>query len=145
MWKIPIVLTTLWKISKDAFQIVDTISFFPQNYLIFWLWQYPLLIIWNIYSTFLQICWYFHISFRNLKNFFCEHARGARAIFHVCTHGPLKDHGGSWTQWGYTFVPLESLDTFLLYKLQKYSKYVKFSPVGTFAVSLVRVGILKWF
>ena len=35
MWKIPIVLTTLWKISKDAFHIVDTISVFSQNYLIF--------------------------------------------------------------------------------------------------------------
>ena len=60
---------------------------FPQNYLIFLQWQYALLIIWNIHSIFLkfslQICWYFHKSFRNLPNFFREHARGARAKFHL--------------------------------------------------------------
>ena len=47
-----------------------------------------LLIIWNIFSTFLQlnqkIYGDFHKSFRNLPNFFREHARGARAIFHLC-------------------------------------------------------------
>ena len=46
-----------------------------------------LLIIWNIFSTFLQlnqkIHGDFHKSFRNLPNFFREHARGARAIFHL--------------------------------------------------------------
>ena len=32
----------------------------------------------------LQIYWDFHKSFRNLPKFFREHARGARAIFHLC-------------------------------------------------------------
>ena len=46
-----------------------------------------LLIIWNIPSIFLplsqQIYGDFHKSFRNLSNFFHEHARGARAIFYL--------------------------------------------------------------
>ena len=54
-----------------------------------------MLIIWNISSTFLQLCLHiygdFHISFRNLPNFFREHARGARAIFHL------------WFQWSNSY------------------------------------------
>ena len=46
-----------------------------------------LLIILNTYATFLQfsqqIYGVFHKSFRNLPNFFREHARGACAIFHL--------------------------------------------------------------
>ena len=33
----------------------------------------------------LQICMDFHESFHNLSNFFREHARGTRAIFHLCS------------------------------------------------------------
>ena len=58
------------------------------------------LIIWINFSTFLQlnqkIHGDFHKSFRNLSNFFREHARGARAIFYLCPCAVLfltKLHG----------------------------------------------------
>ena len=52
------------------------------------LWKSSLLILWNIYSKFLQLSLQisgdFRKSFHNLPNFFREHAPGARAIFHLC-------------------------------------------------------------
>ena len=47
--------------------------------------------------------------------------------------GPLKDRGGSWTYWGSTFISLESLDTFLLSRMQNYSNNGKFPLWGIFA------------
>ena len=89
MWKIQIVLSTLWKISQGPFHIVEAINVsstklsqlsncdslhcwsfgtFPPHFLN---WAY-------IFSE------DFHKSFRNLPNFFREHTRGACAIFHLC-------------------------------------------------------------
>ena len=58
---------TLWKISQVGFHIVDIINVSSTK-------SSTLLIIWNIFSTFLQlnqkIYANFHKSFRNLPNFF---------------------------------------------------------------------------
>ena len=80
MWRIQIVLTLLWKISQAAFHIVEIINVSATK-------LSTLLIIWNVFATFLQLSQKiygdFHKSFRNTPNFFREHARGARAIFHL--------------------------------------------------------------
>ena len=44
----------------------------------------PLGYLFHIFNLSLQIYGDFHKSFRNLTKFFREHARGARAIFHLC-------------------------------------------------------------
>ena len=78
--KIQIVLTLLWKISQAAFHIVEIINVSSTK-------LSTLLIIWNIFATFLQLSQQiygdFHKSFRNLPNFFREHGQGSRAIFHL--------------------------------------------------------------
>ena len=80
LWKVYIVISTIRKI-----QIVPHCGKYQKG--LSTLWKSSLFILWNIYSTCLhlslQISGDFHKSFCNLPNFFCEHARGARSIFHL--------------------------------------------------------------
>ena len=87
-----IALSTLWIISHNAFHILENITvfqvFLPQN--CFTYITFTIHIIdhlgcsFHILNLSLHIYRDFHKSFRNLPKFFREHARGARAIFHLC-------------------------------------------------------------
>ena len=67
MWKIPIVLTTLWKISQGGFYIVEAISVSSILYLEF------LTVTIHIVNHLKQVLHISSISFRNLLNFLREH------------------------------------------------------------------------
>ena len=88
-------LSTLWIISHNAFHILEDITvfqaFLPQNCFTYITFTIHIIdhsgYFFHIFNLSLQIYRDFHKSFRNLPKFFREHARGARAIFHLCKFG----------------------------------------------------------
>ena len=70
LWKYPKLVSTLWKLS----------IFLPQN--VPHCWSFGIFLPY-FFKLSQQIYGDFYKSFRNLPNFFREHARGTRAIFHL--------------------------------------------------------------
>ena len=74
-------------------------------------------------------------SLCTMQKWYMDPAIGSKIIRSIlgALQGPLKDQDGSWTQQGSTFMSLESLDMFLLSRIQNYSKYGQFPLWGIFA------------
>ena len=87
-WKVYILLSTLRKISQGAFHIVEAIIVSSTNYLNYLTVTLSIVDhLEHFFPHFLNCAYIFaedfHKSFCNLSNFFREHARGTRAIFHL--------------------------------------------------------------
>ena len=102
-------LSALWKFCQHTFHIVEVLSishnafhileditvsraFLPQNCFTYITFTIHIIdhsrYFFHIFYLSLQIYQDFHKSFRNPPTFFREHARGARAIFHLCLQKP---------------------------------------------------------
>ena len=90
------ILSTLWKFCQHTYYTFDFVDNITQCFSHFGGYHclpsiFTIHVIdhlgyfFNIFNLSLQIYGDFHKSFRNLTKFFREHARGARAIFHLCS------------------------------------------------------------